>query len=299
MRYAVIHRRAPLGRKRTNRPLHSAVSESAWLPTISATGSEVRNFGQVADVNGNIESGAQNSGDATANLTWTLYDFGARSGRIKSASRLLDAAAATASRVVQQTVSTVVQSYYGAVAGDAGLVAAKATETIAAHSLEIARALQTGGAAALGDVLQAQTAYEEAVLSFIQAEAAAKNAQGTLAVTLGGTADQPFRLAPEPVPTEVPALSARMADLMAEAARQRPDLAAAQAQRDSAEANITVAAAAGRPSISIGALHNFTSTTGRSESELQSSGNHRDRADLHRLQCEVQCASGAGRASSQ
>jgi len=49
---------------------------------------------------------------------------------------------------------------------------------------------------------------------------------------------------------------------MAEAARQRPDLAAAQAQRDAAEANITVAQAAGRPSISIGAIHNFTSTTG-------------------------------------
>jgi outer membrane protein len=238
------------------------VSESAWLPSISATGSVVRNFGQIADVNGNIESGAQTSRDATANLTWTLYDFGARSGRITSASRLLDAAAATASRAVQQTVSTVVQSYYGAVAGDASLVAAKTTETIAAHSLEIARSLQIGGAAALGDVLQAQTAYEQAVLAFIQAEAAAKTAQGTLAVTLGGTADQSFRLAPEPVPSEVPALAARMADLMAEAARQRPDLAAAQAQRDSAEANITVAAAAGRPSISIGTLHNFTSTPG-------------------------------------
>ncbi len=49
---------------------------------------------------------------------------------------------------------------------------------------------------------------------------------------------------------------------MAEAARQRPDLAAAQAQRDAAEANITVAQAAVRPSISIGAIHNFTSTTG-------------------------------------
>lgn len=238
------------------------ISESAWLPTITATGSESRDFGQIADVNGNIESGAQNSGDAAANLTWTLYDFGARTGRITSASRLLDAAAATASRAVQQTVSTVVQSYYGAVAGDASLVAAKTTQDIAAHSLEITRALQTGGAAGLGDVLQAQTAYEEAVLAFIQAEAAAKSAQGALAVTLGVVADRPFKLAPEPVPSEVPALSARMADLMAEAARQRPDLAAAQAQRDSAEANITVAAAAGRPSISIGALHNFTSTTG-------------------------------------
>src|SRR6266852_3955381 len=58
------------------------ISESAWLPSISATASESRDFGQIADVNGNIESGAQNSGDVTANLTWTLYDFGARSGRI-------------------------------------------------------------------------------------------------------------------------------------------------------------------------------------------------------------------------
>lgn len=238
------------------------ISESAWLPNVTATGSEARQFGKIADVNGEIVSGTQNSGDAAANLTWTLYDFGARTGRITSASRLLDAAAATASRAVQQTVSTVVQSYYGAVAGDASLVATKATEGIAAHSLEIARALQVGGVGALGDVLQAQTAYEQAVLARLQAEAAAKTAQGTLAVTLGGTADQSFRLAPERVPNEVPALAARMADLMSEAARQRPDLAAAQAQRDAAEANIGVAQAAGRPSISIGAMHNFTSTTG-------------------------------------
>jgi outer membrane protein len=238
------------------------MSESAWLPTISATGTESRNFGQHADVTGNIVSTTQNTSDATANLTWTLYDFGARSGRITSASRLLDAAAATASRVVQQTVGAVVQGYYGAVAGDASLIAAKATEEIAAHSLEIARALQTGGVGTMGDVLQAQTAYEQAVLARVQAAAAAKSAQGTLAVTLGGTADQTFRLAPEPVPSEVPALAARMADLMAEAARQRPDLAAAQAQRDSAEANIKVARAAGLPSISIGALHNSISTTG-------------------------------------
>jgi outer membrane protein TolC len=238
------------------------ISESAWLPNVSATGSESRQFGKVADVNGDIVSGSQKSGDAAANLTWTLYDFGARTGRITSASRLLDAAAATASRTVQQTVGAVVQTYYGAVAGDASLVAAKITEGIAAHSLEISRALQVGGVGSLGDVLQAQTAYEQAVLARLQAEASSKTAQGTLAITLGGTADQPFKLAPEHVPNEVPALAARMTDLMSEAVRQRPDLAAAQAQRDSAEANITVAQAAGRPSISIGALHNFTSTTG-------------------------------------
>jgi outer membrane protein TolC len=42
-----------------------------------------------------------------------------------------------------------------------------------------------------------------------------------------------------------------MADLMAEAMDQRPDLAAALAQRDSAESNIPVARAAGRPAFDI------------------------------------------------
>jgi outer membrane protein len=219
-------------------------AESAWLPTVSLTGEETRNFGPHVDVTGNIVTSAQNTGDATANLAWTLYDFGARSGRIQSAHSLLDAAAATASSVAQQLVRTVVQAYYGAVAGDADLSASKITEGVTAHSLEIARSLREGGVGTLADVLQAETANGQAVLARIQAVAAAKSARGTLAVTLGLTADQGFKLEAEPVPTEVPALTARMADLMAEAARQRPDLKAAQAQRDAAEANIAVARAA-------------------------------------------------------
>ena len=237
-------------------------AESAWLPQLSATGSESRQYGSHADVNGDIVETAQNTGDAAINLTWTLYDFGARTGRIANARGLLNAAAATVNSVVQQTVRSVVQAYYGVVAGDASVVAARTTEDIAAHSLEITRALQTGGAGTLGDVLQAQTAYEQDVLARVQAEAAAKGAHGTLSVTLGRTADQTFVLAPDPVPSEVPALSARMADLMKEAVRQRPDLAAARFQRDAAEANITVARATGLPSISIGAMHHLTVTTG-------------------------------------
>jgi outer membrane protein len=237
-------------------------AESAWLPQISATGSKTREYGKHADVNGDIVSTPQNTGDAAANLTWTLYDFGARTGNIASARGLMNAAAATANSVAQQTVRSVVQAYYGVVAGDASVVAAKSTEEIAAQSLGIARALQAGGAGTLGDVLQAQTAYEQDVLARVQADASAKTAQGTLAITLGRPADQTFVLAPDPVPSEVAALDARMADLMREAERQRPDLAAARFQLDAAEASITVAQAAGLPSISIGAMHHLTATTG-------------------------------------
>jgi outer membrane protein len=237
-------------------------AESAWLPSVVATGAQTRTYGEHVDPTGNIVSSPQNSRDAALNLSWTLYDFGGRGGRIKSARSLLDAAASTASSVSQQTVLSAVQGYYGVVAGDAVLLAAKTTEGTSAHSLDIARSLRDGGVATQGDVLQAETAHDLAVLAGVQATAAAKLARGMLAVVIGSSADQALKLEAEPVPAEVPALAARMTDLMAEAARQRPDLAAALAQRDAAEANITVARATGRPSISFQAGRNLADTTG-------------------------------------
>jgi outer membrane protein len=129
-------------------------------------------------------------------------------------------------------------------------------------SVEIARSLREGGVATLADVLQAETAYDQAVIARVQADMTAKSARGTLAVAIGSPADLPLQLDAEPVPAQVPTLTARMSDLMAEAARQRPDLAAALAQRDAAQANVTVARAAGRPSISIGAAHTLSDITG-------------------------------------
>lgn len=237
-------------------------AESAWLPDISATGSATRIFGTHQDENGALTSDDQTTKDAAINLSWTLYDFGGRRGRIRSARYLLDAAAATASSVSQQTVLNVVQAYYGVVAADAGLTAAQTTEATAARSLDIARALRGGGVATLADVLQAETAYDQAVLTRIQAGQTAQATRGTLAVVMGSTADQPLKLAAEPVPAQVPALTARMGDLMVEASRQRPDLAAARAQSEAAIADITVARAAGRPSVSITAGRNTINQTG-------------------------------------
>ena len=237
-------------------------AQSAWLPSVSGTASELRYFGPHVDANGNIVSSVQDTRDAALTLSWTVYDFGARDGRITSARHLLDAAAANASSVAQQTVLNVVQGYYGVAASDAALAAAKTTEAADARSLEVARSLRQGGAGTLADVLQAETAFDQAMLVRVQAQASAKSTRGTLAVTLGLPADQSLTLDPEAVPAEAPALTARMSDLMAEAMRQRPDLAAAFAQRDAAEANIAVARAAGRPSISISAGREFADTTG-------------------------------------
>jgi TolC family type I secretion outer membrane protein len=238
-------------------------TESAWLPTVVGTASESRELaGEHVDALGDVEPGAQDTKDIAVTLTWTLYDFGGRTSKIRSARHLLDASTATLNRTAQQVVFTVVQAYYGVVAADASLAAAKVTEDVTAHSVEIANALRTGGVATLADVLQSETARDQAVLARVQAAASAKTSRGQLAAVLGFPADTPFKLLPEPVPTEIKPLTVRVEELMEEAARQRPDLAAALAQRDAAEANVTVARALGRPSISFQGGRTIVDTTG-------------------------------------
>ncbi len=238
------------------------VAESAWLPTLTGTGSETWTNGDRVDpVLGPVVA-TEHTSDVAVNLSWTLFDFGARGGRIASARRLLDASAATANRATQQTVLGVVQSYYSVVAADASLIAAKTTEAASARSLDVARGRRDAGIATRADVLQAETAFDQAVLTRVQVESGTHTTRGALAVAIGLTADQALVLDPDPVPREVPALTGRMAELIAAAERQRPDLAAARAQRDAAEADVTVARAAGRPSITIGAGHDYAHIPG-------------------------------------
>ena len=238
-------------------------ADSAYLPSITATGGRSRVYdGTHADVTGALASESQDLRDAALTLSWTLYDFGGREARVSSARHGLDASAATLNSVSQQVALMTVQAYYGVVAADASLASAKTTEATGAHSLEIARALRGGGVATLADVLQAETAYDQLVLTRVQATAAAMTAHGTLAVVLGSPADQPLKLEPDAVPDSIPVLTARMSTLMAEAERQRPDLAAARSQRDAAASDVTVARAVGRPSISFQAGRTFADTSG-------------------------------------
>jgi outer membrane protein len=240
------------------------IAESAWVPNLGVSGSETWTDGErsAGTLGVPVVAGTQRSTDAAVNLSWTLYDFGGREAKIASARRLLDAAASTADSVSQQTVLAAVQAFYGVVAADAGLVAAKSAEDAAAKSLEVARGRRDAGVATRADVLQAETAFDQAVLVRVQADGALASARGTLAVTIGAPADRSLKLDAEPTPAEVPALTQRVADLMAEAARQRPDLAAALADRDAAAEDVTSARASGRPSITVGASRNFVDTPG-------------------------------------
>ena len=238
------------------------IAESSRLPSLIATGSENWIRGPRLTSTGERVDAPQRSADAALELSLTLFDFGGRRARVASARALLDAASASASSVSQQVVLGAVVAYYGVVAADGAFGAAKSAEAAAAHSLEVARGRREAGVATRADVLQAETAFDQAILSRVQASGALMGAHGGLAVTLGAAADRSFELAADPVPAEVPVLSAKINDLMAEAARQRPDLAAAVAARDAAESDVTAARATGRPRLSVGAARNFVQMPG-------------------------------------
>ena len=241
------------------------IAEATWWPSLSASGSEnwVGGPRYISEANGvAFGSATQRTADAALNLSLTLFDFGAREARVTSARRLLAAAAASANSVSQQVVLAAVEAYYGVVAADAGLAAAEKAEAAAARSRDVARGRRDAGVATRADVLQAETAYDQAVLNRVQSAGLLKGARGTLAVTVGAPADREFALNAEPVPAEVPALSARVADLMAEAARQRPDLASAEAAREAADADVAAARASVRPVITVGASRNFVQSPG-------------------------------------
>jgi len=237
-------------------------AESAWLPSVTANGADSRVAGDHLNTLNQATSATQTSRDAAVTLSWTLYDFGGRSGRIESARQLLNAATANLNAVSQATIAQVANAYYAAHASETALAAARTTETNAAKSLEIAKTLQSGGIQTLGDVLQAETAYQQTVIARVDAERAAADARGALVVALGLPAGQSVTLAPEAVPSDVPTLGARLPDLMAEASRQRPDLTVALAARDAAQADLTVAKSAGRPTITVGASRSYLNTPG-------------------------------------
>ena len=79
-------------------------------------------------------------------------------------------------------------------AADANLIAATTTQESTSKSLQIARALQQGGVGTMADVLQAQTADDQAVIARVQAEASDPVRPRQLNATLGLNADHPLQL---------------------------------------------------------------------------------------------------------
>lgn len=229
-------------------------SKSGYLPDIALNASATHNF------SGSYAGSNQRNLGVT--FSYLLYDFGARAANLENARQLLAAAIATQNNTVQTVFLSAVQAYYQTQATYAALDAALESERAARESFAAAEARYNAGSATPADKLQAQTAYSQATLNRITIEGNQKNAQGTLANTLGLDASRKIELVPAN-PVAMPNdFEGNVNALIEEARGRRPDLQAAAAQLKAAEAGIDAARAAGRPSISMTASANRTSSYG-------------------------------------
>ena len=99
------------------------------------------------------------------------------------------------------------------------------------------------------------------MLNRIQAEGNARSAEGVLANTMGLDASRPLQLVLADTSVPDQRFDSDLDAMIVEARKQRPDLAAAEAQVRAAQANVDAVRAAGRPTISLTANMNAADTS--------------------------------------
>ncbi len=187
----------------------------------------------------------------TLSLDYVLYDFGARAASIDAQRYQLVSSLLTNNRILQDTIAEVEAAYYAWLSARAQVQAARQQETALRASLSAVEVRLQGGLAARADQLRARAALAEAQLARQTAERDQIKAEAMLKQAAGIGQMQTLKLDWEAVPPVAEEASLLLADLLAEAERQRPDLRALQATAASARAEAERARAARWPSLSL------------------------------------------------
>ena len=246
-----------------NNPQTREVWASARVQATQVSVSKASYFpGANLSASGNRPSPGTGQRSYGLTLSYLLYDFGTRAAGLESARQLLAAANATQDSTVQAVFLHAVQSFYQAQATQAALDAALESERAAKESLAAAGRRYAAGSATPADKLQAQTAYSQATLNQITASGNLNSAKGALANMLGLDADQSIVLAAANTTAIPTSFDRDVAALIEEARLRRPDLQAAAAQVKAAQAGVDAARASGKPSVSLTASTNQTSSAG-------------------------------------
>jgi outer membrane protein len=186
-------------------------------------------------------------------LAYVLYDFGARAASIDAQRYQLIASLLNNNRTLQDTVSEVETAYYAVLAARAQVVAQAQQEVALRTSLDAVDIRLRGGLASRADQLRARAAFAEASLARQAAERDRVKAEALLKQAAGIPQTRTLALDWETAPPAALEANALLADLLAEAQRQRPDLQALQAAATSARFEAERARAARWPSLSLAA----------------------------------------------
>lgn len=260
---------------------------SAYLPTVNATGrfnyvDRSINFPGHGGFDSHVNSF---NTDLALNLNWVLYDFGLRSANLESARQLLNAANATHDDTLQSVFFDTAQAFYEAQAAQSLLLANTEAEQAAQKSFNAAEAKYAAGVGALADKLQAQTSYEQATLKRVQSDGELQIAVGSLANVMGLRPNAALRLTGiVNDTTDDPLFRQAVDDLIGQAVRNHPKMAAAQAQLEAAKAQIDAIRAGGLPTVALVASYDHSSV---SATPINNQGSSRQGIDSQEIGLQV------------
>ena len=198
---------------------------------------------------------------ARLGISYPLFTGGRLEAQIALAQANLRGAEATFNRAKQQVVYSALQIYLQGLLAAENIAAARRALETANESLRVAQARLSTGAAPQFDVLQAEVAVANAEQTLVRAQTGAGSAQINLNAALNLGQDTPLELTDTLAPRPV---DGTLADAIARALRDRPDLVAFRNQIAAAQAGIDVAASGGRPIVSLGAGYDLNNSNGQS-----------------------------------
>jgi outer membrane protein len=191
--------------------------------------------------------------EVVLDLSYTVFDFGARRGRINAAKAQLLAANCAFNDTHRNVIYQVEQSYYRLLSSMGQEEAARASLSNAETVQEAAEDRLAHGLATLPDVLEARSATAQAEYDLQSVLGAEQIAKGDLATAVGGRASLTIKVQPLdqlPMPDSV---SDSVQDAIDRALSQRPDLMQQVAEIRSANGRVQEARSAYYPSLSLDA----------------------------------------------
>ncbi len=184
-------------------------------------------------------------------LSYTVLDFGGRTGSIDVARQTAVAADLTHNATVENTILQVEAAAFGYLSTRAQRDAAKAALDEATAALDAASERHRVGLATIADVLQAKTARSQAELALETLDGSLLVTRGALAVAMGLSANTPIDIPDVPSADSVHFVTESVDTLIDLAVRNRPELATARAQAAAAQSQIRVVKAAALPALAL------------------------------------------------
>ncbi len=186
-------------------------------------------------------------------LTYVLLDFGARAAGIEAQRYQLVATLLNNNRTLQDIVAEVEAAWFALRAARAQVDAQAEQVAALAASLDAVKVRLAGGLASRADALRAQAALAEVRISHDAALRDRAKAEAVLKQAAGVAQTQALHLDWESAPPTGFDAATLVADLLAEAERQRPDLQALRAAAARASSEAQRARAARWPSLTLNA----------------------------------------------